>query len=209
MLSQRQKVFVYAAVGVGLAWLLAVSGYFLARSTKVTAEDVRGYLRSVDLSRLSGQARAEALRALAKRLNALSFEERRVARLDREWARWFEAMTDGEKGSFIEATFPTGLKQAVNAFEELPEARRKRAIDEALKRLRQAKEELAAEGDGGFAWQGTNAPPVLSEELRQKVTTLGLRAFYSESSAQTKAELAPLLEELQHFMESGALLRGR
>jgi hypothetical protein len=159
----------------------------------------------VDLARLSPADRAKALRELERRLNALSYEERRAARLDREWSKWFEVMSETEKGEFIEATLPTGFRQMLNGFEQLPELRRKKTIDDALKRLKEAREELAANSEDIMS---TNAP-VLSEELRQKVTTIGLKAFYSQSSAQTKAEAAPLLEELQRMMETGAWMRGR
>lgn len=208
MLNPRQKPLVYGVLGLVLVWLLAWGGYKIAQSQRVTAERVQAYLRSIDLNSLSGEARAQALRKLAAMLNALPFEERRQARLDREWSRWFMAMTDAEKGDFIEATMPTGFKQMLGSFEQLPAERRRKTIDDALKRLKEAREQLLADGGNPPDW-GTNAPPVISDELRQKVVTTGLKSFYSESSAQTKAEVAPLLEELQRMMENGAFLRGR
>jgi hypothetical protein len=206
MLNQRYRPLVYGLVAVVAVWLVAWAGFSLARSSKVTAEKVRTYLRTVDLSKLSGAERAKVLRKLADQLNALSYEERRQARLDREWRRWFEAMTADEKGSFIEATMPTGVKQMMASFEQLPVERRRRAIEDSLKRLREAQQNLEnQEPDQTASAQGTNAPPPLSEELQRKIATTGLRTFYTESSAQTRAELAPILEELQRTMESGRL----
>jgi hypothetical protein len=202
-------------VALVAVWLVAVGGYFIAQARRVTAEKVRAYLRNTDLARLTGDARAKALRDLVVKLNALPYEERRMARLDREWQRWFVAMNDQEKSEFIEETMPTGFKQMLGAFEQLPPERRKKTVDDALRRLKEAREQVDSgevrPGDWGTNappdW-GTNAPPVITEELRQKVITTGLKSFYSQSSAQTKAEVAPLLEELQRMMEGGAFLRG-
>jgi len=142
------------------------------------------------------------LKKLAAMLNALSLEERRSVRLDRAAYRWFEEMTEEEKGEFLEATMPTGFKQMLNAFEEMPQDKRQRLVDQAVKQMKETREKMAATGELP-PQTGTNAGPALSEELQKKVTTIGLKTFYSQSSAQTKAEMAPLLEEMQRMMEFG------
>lgn len=185
-------------------WLLAWAGHAFFNHMKVTAEKVRAYVESVDLSKLSGDERARALQRLADMVNKLSVEERRQMRFGRRAGDWFEQMTEAEKGQFIEATMPTGFKQMISAFEELPEEQRKRTVDRAMRRLREQREREPGEGGEG----GDGSPPI-SPELEARVRTIGLKSFYSESSAQTKAELAPLLEELQRSMESGRAFRGR
>jgi hypothetical protein len=215
MINPRRKALIYGVAALVAVWVVALAGYLVAQSRRMTADKVRAYLRHVDLDRLTGEARAQALRDLAAKLNALPYEERRMARLDREWQRWFVAMDDQEKGQFIEATLPTGFKQMLGAFEQLPPERRRKTVDDALRRLKEAREQVASGEVRPEDWGtnappdwGTNAPPVITEELRQKVITTGLKSFYSQSSAQTKAEVAPLLEELQRMMEGGAFLRG-
>jgi hypothetical protein len=141
-------------------------------------------------------------------LNALSFEERQKVRLERiAWA-WLDQMTEEEKGKFIEATMPTGFKQMLTAFEQLPEDKRRRTVQDAMVRLRETQTRLLA-GVAELPPGATNGVPSLSPELQAKIRTMGLNAFYSQSSAQTKAELAPVLEELQRVMESGRPFRGR
>jgi hypothetical protein len=194
--------------GLAVIWLLAWGGYRTFQKTRVTADKVRAYATAIDLSQLDPEARARALRELARQLNQLPLEERRRLRLERAWAGWFGQMTEEEKGWFVEATLPTGFQQMLVSFEKMPEQQRRVALDEGLKRLREARQALEAEGeevDEGT----TNAPAELSEALRQQVVTIGLRTYYSQSSAQTKAEMAPLLEEIQQMMESGRFFRRR
>lgn len=203
MSNPRKRAIGTALLAVAAIWMVALAGYFIAKNAKVTADKVRAYVAAVDLSKLSAADRAAALRKLAEMLNRLSLEERRELRMGRTIGDWFAQMTEEEKAAFIEATMPTGFKQMIAAFEELPEEKRKRTVDQAMKRLREQQQQGAL-GESN----GTNAPP-LSPELEAKVRTIGLKSFYSESSAQTKAELAPLLEELQRSMESGRPFRGR
>ena len=210
MTATRYRPLWIGAALLACAWLLAWGGYKFAQGRRVTTEKVAQYLRSVDLSQLSGDARAEALRELARKMNALSVEDRRRARFAGDWDKWFAAMTEAEKAAFLDATLPSGFKQMLTSFEQLPEDKRRRAVDDAIRELKRARATIEKEEPEFIFRAGrTNDPPELSEELQQRVVTLGLKSIYSDSSAQTKAELAPLLEEMQRSMESGRLFRGR
>lgn len=206
MLSQRKRAVVWAGAALVGVWILAVAGYRISSSFKVTAEKVAAYVESLDLSKLSPAERAKALQKLADKINALSLEERQRLRADRAGYRWFSQMTEEEKGAFIEATMPTGFKQMLTAFDQLPEDKRRVVISDALRRMRGAR----SRGEVGpvAMGEGTNALPI-TDELQAKGRALDLKSFYSQSSAQTKAELAPVLEELQRAMESGRAFRGR
>jgi len=50
---------------------------------------------------------------------------------------------------------------------------------------------------------GRNGPPPLSPELEKDVREIGLTEVYADSSAETKAELAPLLEQIQAQIQRG------
>jgi hypothetical protein len=201
MTNQRYRPVLLATLALAGVWLLAWGGFRIAGSFRMTAEKFSAFANGLDLDKLNAEKRARALRDLADKLNHLDAEERRRIRMSHTQDRLFNQMNDEEKGYFIEATMPTGFKQMIASFEQLPPDKRKRAIEGSVKRLKAQRESDASPGDG----TATNRPPPLNEELQKKIITLGLKTFYSESSAQTKAEVAPFLEELQRTMESGRL----
>jgi hypothetical protein len=205
MLNQRQRFVVWAISAIVGIWLVAWAGQWYLDSIKVTAAKVRAYMASVDFSKLTGEARARAIRELEDKLNALSYEERQQLRAEHLVGDWFAQMTEEEKAKFIDATMPTGFKQMIGAFEKLPEDKRHKLVDDALANLRKANQSAGGNGTGR---RGTNGPPI-SPALEAKVRTIGLNSFYSQSSAETKAELAPVLEELQRSMESPRMQRER
>lgn len=202
-MNPRSKTILFAAISFLAVWLVAWGGYRLAWNSKITAAKVQAYMSETDLRRLSGDKRSKALRALAAKINSLTAEERRKFRGGLLMQDWFTEMSEDEKGEFLESTMPSGFKQMISAFEELPADKRKRAMDDALKRLKESR----VTGESPKSPGDTNQPPGLSEDLQKKVATIGLKSFYSQSSAQTKAEMAPLMEEIQKSMESGRMFR--
>ena len=202
MLSQRFRPLAFGAVVILGGWLAAYAGHRLSTNAQATAEKVAVRLRATDLTRLSAEPRANALRGLANMVNSLSGDERRRARMDREWERLFAQMAENEKGAFIDATMPAGIRQMLVAFQQLPEPVRQRAVREAVRRL---KETAAAQGAGD---QGTNRAVAVSPELQQRILKSDVGTFFDESSGQVKYELLLLLEETQRLMESGSLFRG-
>ena len=203
MFNQRLRFLPAAIASLVGIWLMAWGGHSYFEHRKMTADKVRAYVESVDFGALTGAGRAKALKELEGKLNALPYEERQRLRMEHLMNGWFAHMTEDEKSQFIEATMPTGFKQMIVAFEQLPEEKRRKAIDNAMKQLQTANNRGGA--GGGTNQFGTNAPPPISPQLEAQIRTIGLKSFYSQSSAETKAEAAPLLEELQRQMESGRL----
>lgn len=209
MQSARLRPLIYAGTALLAAWIIAMCVFAYARHTKVTPEKVQSYLDKTDLSKLQGEARAKAIRKLADQVNALPMEERREVRREEQWAKWFQDMTEPERLDFLDATLPSGFKQMIESFEKLPEEQRRRAVSSAVQRLKDSPPDRPL-GEKRVMGGGPNGPPPgFNPAMQQKVIQHGLSALFSESSAQTKAELAPFLEELQRAMESGRLLRGR
>jgi hypothetical protein len=204
----RQTRFLICAIAtiVGI-WVLAMAGHAYLESLKMTAEKVQAYMQSVDFASLTGDARANAIKDLEDKLNALSYEERQRLRLQHLIDTWFNEMTEEEKSQFVEATMPTGFKQMISAFEQLPDDKRRRLIDNTMNNLRNANERpmRSQQNSTNAPAGGTNAP-IISPELEAKIRDIGLKSFYSQSSAETKAEMAPVLEELQRQMQNGRVI---
>jgi hypothetical protein len=180
-------------------WLVAWTAYHFIGKTKMTAEKVEQFAADTDLAKLSGADRDKAISDFANMINALAYDERLKWRRSEDWKKWFAAMTEAERLKFIEATLPTGFQQMLDAFSQLPDDKRKRLIDQSVKRLN---EQGANNAVGNY---GSSGPPPLSPELEQKAREIGIQQLYAGSSAETKAELAPLLEALQQQINSGRM----
>ena len=201
MTNPRYQPLLAAAVILVTTWVLAWVGMRVADHYKMTAEKMVAAVHATNLEKLNAEARAKRLRELGDKLNQLTPDERRHARADQEWNRLWRQMTDAEKSEFVERTMPSGVKQMISSFEKLPEDKRRYAVTNAIAQMRAQRETGQMSPN-----RGREDEPV-DEALQAKMINTGLKTFYSESSAQTKAEVAPLLEEMQRMMQNGRLFR--
>src|ERR1043166_9622647 len=98
MLSPRWRPVFFSILAVLAIWLVALAGYRIAKSSTMTADKLRAYVESVDLSKLSGSARAKAIQRLVDKLNALRVEDRQRGRMERIAWGCFEQMTEAAPG---------------------------------------------------------------------------------------------------------------
>ncbi|MBM3877840.1 MAG: hypothetical protein FJ386_14190 [Verrucomicrobia bacterium] len=204
MINPRHKPLVIGGVVLAVVWAVAMAVYLYAKAQKVTAEKVAAQVAKTELAKLSAEERRKALRKLAAMLNSLQVDERRVARAEADWDRLVREMTEEERLEFLESTLPSGVKQMLTNFEQLPPDRRKRILGDSLKRLQEARDN--PEVRERMQSEGRQPGPPLSEEAQKRLTQVGLNTFYTQSSAQSKAELAPLIEELQRAMQQGRFM---
>ncbi len=204
MNNRRTRSLFLAAIALAIVWGVAMVAFMVVRSWKVTAAKVSQFESTVDLDKLQPADRAKDLRKLEDLINAMPADERRRWRTEEDWKRIYGQMTEEERGQFIDATLPSGLKQMMDTFASMPEEQRKQVIDDAIRNLHEGRPSGGGRPDPNY---GSNGPPPLSPELENKVRQLGLKAYYSSSSAEMKVELAPLMEEIQNQIQNGANIR--
>jgi hypothetical protein len=153
---------------------------------------VAAYLRKENISTKTGAQRKREIERVEDMMNRISYEERQ--RLQREGVtrEFFRSLTPDEQLAFLDATLPAGFKQMMESFNKMDPARRKQFVDRALEDMKKR------EGE----------PPRNMDQFQQRMIDQGLRSFYSDASADTKLDLAPLIEQMQKNLQSAGGGRG-
>ena len=68
MLSHRWRPILVAVVAVSVIWVVALTGYVIARNSRVTGDKVRAYVEQTDLNKLSADDRAKLAASVDNRL---------------------------------------------------------------------------------------------------------------------------------------------
>jgi hypothetical protein len=173
-------------VGLLLAvWAIAGGAIYFARGAKPTPEKVMRYLENNPLEGAATSDRGEVIEKVATQLNQLAYEERREVRMSRKLDGFFKTLTPEEQARFLDLTLPTGFKQMMEALNNMTPEKRKRFVKKALEDMQKRDGEEPQEGQPEMDANG------------QKIIDQGFRSFYGEASAETKMDVAPLIEQLQ------------
>ena len=185
-----------------IVWTVVFVVRSLASAERVTAEKLEQTVTEVGFAdwsegpggRKEAKVREKEIRRVAEMVNQLDFKEREKNRERRTAERFFRKLGNREKELFIELTVVESMGRFMEALDQMPEAQRQEFVEKGLEEIREGNTELEME-----------RAEALDQELLTKISQEGMRAYFNQSSAETKLDLAPLMQAMNEVMQG---LRG-
>ncbi|MEP6671151.1 MAG: hypothetical protein ABJF10_18465 [Chthoniobacter sp.] len=172
-----------------IIWAVVGGVIYWAHSVKPTPESVMRYLEEHPVANASPEDRSKTVEKIAKDLNQLPYEERREVRMSRKLNKFFRGLPADEQTRFLDLTLPTGFKQMMDALNKMTPEKRKEFVNKALADVKKHEGDDVPEDKRNLDANG------------QKMIDQGFRSFYSDASAETKMDVAPLIEQLQKNLQ--------
>jgi len=183
-------------------WILVFAVRSIAASKKITAERLQNEISELafdDWSEDSGSSseaeeRENEIRRIADMVNKLDFEERQKNRENQSAEDFFRKLDAREKNLFVDLTIVETMGRFMEALDQMPPEQRKDFVQKGLSEIQEGR----TEEDMARAQE-------MDEDLLTKISEEGMRAYFNEASADTKLDLAPLMEAMNEVMQG---LRG-
>ncbi|MGC6427082.1 MAG: hypothetical protein ACON5H_08815 [Akkermansiaceae bacterium] len=184
------KVFIKGGILVASIWVLVWGVTSWAEERKATAERVSTMIDESGFDDWSSEIgsesdaskRQERLEKIAKVLNRLDLRQRDRLRENRSGMKLFSRLSTEEKIYFVELTLTQSMKRMMEAFDKMPEKERERLVEKSLR-------DLQGQGGDDLARLQNEDPEVIDRIVKK-----GLGAYYQNASAETKMDLAPLMD---------------
>jgi hypothetical protein len=200
----RKNVIVKAVLVLALVWAVVWGVRALAGSRKITAERVNQEIAGAnfadwsDLDRVpensEAKRRIKEIARISDMVNRLDFQEREKNRRNREGDAFFRKLSAQEKSLFIDLTVMESMNRFMEALDAMPPEQRKKFVEQGLKEVNEGRTEAEMA-----------RAEALGSDLLEKISQEGMRAYFEKSSADTKLDLAPLMEAVNETMQG---LRG-
>jgi hypothetical protein len=200
---QHRRTFYQAIVAMLAIWLVVFAVRSYAGSKKITAERIQKEISGANFDDWSqgdpgtaslARKREEKIREIANLTNRLDFQEREKNRDNRSGEQFFRLLSPKERTLFIDLTVAESMNRFMQALDQMPAADRKRFVKQGLEEI--------AKGKTADDMERTRE---LGNDVMEKITQEGMRAYFEKASAETKLDLAPLMESMNEVMQG---LRG-
>jgi hypothetical protein len=141
---------------------------------------------------ISDEARRKHIDEVIASVNLLDFDQRKQMREnDRDkWQAFMNSLTKEERAHFLTETVEQHFKSMMKAFNQMSHEERQKIVDQSLKDMRRQ------DADG----RNMDRLQKEDEQVFHQVVEKGLGAYYEDASADTKLDLAPLMEQMQQRM---------
>jgi hypothetical protein len=200
----RRNVWIKATVILLTVWMGVWALRSFAGSKRITSARVDREVAAANFADWSnGQAERDGIEAkrregvirdIAEMVNRLDFQEREKNRENRSGESFFRKLSPEEKGLFIDLTVMESMSRFMQSLDAMTPEQRKKFVEQGLKEIREGRTEAEmARADE------------LGEDLLNKISEEGMKAYFQKSSADTKLDLAPLMEAMNEAMQG---LRG-
>lgn len=201
-MNGKQAVILKGLAVLALVWAVVFGVRSFASSKKITAERLEREVRELNFADWSenpgsgalAKEREEEIRRVAEMVNRLDFAERERNRESRSGEEFFRKLSPKEKNLFIDLTIMESMSRFMEALDQMPEEQRKKFVEQGLKEIREGRTEEEME-----------RAREMDDNLLSKISEEGMRAYFDKASADTKLDLAPLMEAMNEVMQG---LRG-
>jgi hypothetical protein len=196
----RRTVILKTILALALVWGAVWGVRTWAGSRKITADKVNHEMSAASFADWSERAsdndpkeaerREKKIRDIAQMTNRLDFQEREKNRENRSGEEFFRKLNEREKELFVDLTIMESMNRFMAALDELKPAERRRFVQQGLKAIEEGKtaEEMAR-------------AEAMGKNLLDRISEEGMRAYFEKASADTKLDLAPLMEAMNEVMQ--------
>lgn len=198
----KKRIILQAVAALVLVWAAVTFVRSAASSKRVTAEKIRVEILTANFEDASegmpagadSDARAEAIERIGDMFNRLDFAERERAREARIGEDFFTMLSPSERERFVGLTLEKSMQSLVRALDAMSAQERRNIVERGLREIEEGRTE-----------EEMLRAQELSEDLLDRIAEQGLKAYFQETGADTKLDLAPLMEAMDALVKG---LRG-
>ncbi|MGB1130477.1 MAG: hypothetical protein ACPG4K_10535, partial [Haloferula sp.] len=189
----KNRILIQALLVLVVGWGLVIGVRAVAGSKRITADKITQTIEAADFDDWSDGVpagasttdREDQLLEVVDMINRLDFAERERTRDERTGEEFFRKLAPEEKDRFVKLTVAKTMETMLRALDGMPPDERRKMVENGLRDI-----------ETGRTAEEMSRTRELSEDLLNQITPEGMKAYFEETSAETKLDLAPLMEAM-------------